>query len=82
MTVYRNGQDTAHRIPWGSPTPSVKKLRWGHEGNVVVGKSTNDGNYTSDVPHQPRLIRFGSQNVESMTGMSSEVIGSVRKAEN
>ena len=33
----------------------------------------NEGN-VPDVPHGPQLIRFGSWNVGSMTGKSSEVV--------
>ena len=74
MAVYRNGQDTAHSIPWGPLSPLVKNQDWEQRGNVVVGKSTNDGNDTLDAPYRPRIIRVGSWNVGSMTWRSSEVV--------
>ena len=39
-----------------------------HGGNPI-----DEGN-TPDVPHGPQFIRFGSWNVGSMTGKSSEVV--------
>mgnify|MGYP007071599789 CR=1 FL=1 len=74
MAVHRNGQDTAQSIPWGSPSPLVKTQDGEPERNVVGGNPTYDGNCTLDVPRGPRLIRFGSWNVGSMTGRSSEVV--------
>ena len=70
MAVKKHGQGTAQSIIWGSPSPFVKTQ---DGGNPI------DECNMPDVPPRPYLIRFGSWNIGTMTGKSSEVVEVLEK---
>ena len=73
MTVAVNGRGTAPSIPWGPSSPLVK-AQDEEPGQSVGGKLPTHDGYALDVPHEARLVRFGSWNVGSMTGRSGEIV--------
>ena len=73
MAQNKCGRGTARSTPWGSPSPLVKAQDGETGRSMDWGNPVDDGKAPED-PRGPRLFRFGSYNIGSMTGKSIELV--------